>query len=57
VIIKFGLDWKDASKDVQMFITELQGLKTVLSETNSNITINLGFEEAFQDQPSVILSQ
>ncbi|KAH0560006.1 hypothetical protein GP486_003478 [Trichoglossum hirsutum] len=57
VIIKFGLDWKDAPKDIKMFITELQGPKTVLSEANSNITMNPDFREAFQGQPSAILSQ
>jgi len=56
-VVQFGLDWKDAPKDVKNFMTELQSLKTTLSETNTNILLNPDFAEAFQDRPSTLLSQ
>ncbi|OBT60884.1 hypothetical protein VE03_09675 [Pseudogymnoascus sp. 23342-1-I1] len=57
VLVQFGMDWKKAPDDVKAFMAELGTLKTVLSETNTNILLNADFEAAFQDQPSVLLSQ
>ncbi|OBT58034.1 hypothetical protein VE04_01415 [Pseudogymnoascus sp. 24MN13] len=57
VVVQFGMDWKNAPDDVKAFMAELGALKTVLSETNTNILLNADFEAAFQDQPSVLLSQ
>jgi hypothetical protein len=57
VAVQFGLDWKDAPHDVKIFLAELQALKTVLSETNTNILLNPDFAEAFQNRPSLLLSQ
>lgn len=57
VVLQFGMDWKNAPGDVKAFMAELGSLKTVLSETNTNILLNADFEAAFQDQPSVLLSQ
>lgn len=57
VVAQFGIDWKDAPTDVKTFIAELGTLKTVLSETNTNILLNIDFAEAFQSRPSLLLSQ
>ncbi|KFY57531.1 hypothetical protein V497_05496 [Pseudogymnoascus sp. VKM F-4516 (FW-969)] len=57
VVVQFGMDWKNAPDDVKSFMAELGALKTVLSETNTNILLNADFAAAFQDQPSVLLSQ
>src|ERR1700742_1108793 len=57
VVIQFGLDWKDAPHEAKTFLAELQTLKTVLSETNTNLLINSDFAEAFQNRPSLLLSQ
>jgi hypothetical protein len=57
IVVQFGMDWKNAPDDVKAFMAELGALKTVLSETNTNILLNSDFEAAFQDQPSVLLSQ
>ncbi|KFZ17293.1 hypothetical protein V501_01823 [Pseudogymnoascus sp. VKM F-4519 (FW-2642)] len=57
VVVQFGMDWKDAPDDVKASMAELGALKTVLSEKNTNILLNADFEAAFQDQPSVLLSQ
>ena len=54
---QFGLDWKDAPADTRSFINELQVLKTVLSETNTNIVLNPDFAEAFKEGTSSLLSQ
>jgi hypothetical protein len=54
---QFGLDWKDAPADAKSFIGELQALKTVLSETNSNVAVNEDFANAFHGQHSLMLSQ
>ncbi len=56
VVVQFGLDWKDAPAAVKEFMTELQTLKTILSETNTNLTLSPDFKAAFQDQHSVLLS-
>ena len=57
VVFQFGLDWKDAPTDVKSFISELQSLKTVLSETNTNFLYNPDFKEAFENRPSILLSE
>jgi hypothetical protein len=57
VVIEFGLDWKDAPHDVKNFMVELQTLQIVLSETNKNLILNQDFAEAFEDRPSLLLSQ
>jgi hypothetical protein len=56
-VVQFGLDWKVAPHDAKTFLTEPQTLKTVLSETNTNLLLNSDFEAAFQIQPSLLLSQ
>jgi hypothetical protein len=55
--VQFGLDWKDAPADVKSFKAELQALKTVLSETNTNVILNQEFKDAFEGHHSAILSQ
>lgn len=57
VVVQFGLDWKDAPDNVKTFMVELGTLKTVLSETNSNILLNPDFAAAFENRPSLLLSQ
>jgi hypothetical protein len=56
VVIQFRMDWKDIPDNVKTFMAELGTLKTVLSETNSNILLNLDFKAAFQNRPSLLLS-
>ena len=55
IVTEFGLDWKDAPADVEGFRRELQTLKTVLSETNTNLLLNPDFKEAFEDRRSALL--
>ncbi|RDW85168.1 hypothetical protein BP6252_02758 [Coleophoma cylindrospora] len=57
VIVQFGMDWKDAPDSVKAFMAELGTLKTVLSETYTNILVNRDFEAAFSSRPSLLLSQ
>src|SRR5437667_158507 len=57
VVVQFGLDWKSAPADIKSFMVELGTLKTVLSETNTNILLNPDFAEAFEDRHSLLLSQ
>ncbi|KAH7403164.1 hypothetical protein BKA64DRAFT_442605 [Cadophora sp. MPI-SDFR-AT-0126] len=57
VVVQFGMDWKDVPNDVKTFMAELGTLKTVLSETNANILLNPDFAAAFQNHPSLLLSQ
>ncbi|PMD29296.1 hypothetical protein L207DRAFT_642458 [Hyaloscypha variabilis F] len=57
VVVQFGMDWKDAPENVKTFMAEIGTLKTVLSETNTNILLNPDFEAAFQNRPSLLLSQ
>ena len=52
---QFGIDRKDAPDSVKM--SELRALKTVLSELNTNILLNPDLAEAFQNRPSLLLSQ
>jgi hypothetical protein len=57
VAVKLGLDWKDAPVDAKRFITEIQTLKTVLSETHANILVNDDFKNAFDGRHSTFLAQ
>lgn len=57
VVVQFGLDWKDAPTEVKSFMNELQSLKTVLSETRTNFLEDSSFKDAFQDRPSILLSE
>src|SRR5262245_10059730 len=57
VTVQFGLDWKDAPADARSFVAELQALKTVLSETNTNLILNGDFADAFHGRHSALLSQ
>ncbi|KAH7118675.1 hypothetical protein B0J13DRAFT_569531 [Dactylonectria estremocensis] len=57
IAVKFGLDWKDAPADARSFMVEIQALKTVLSETNTNILLSNDFEDAFHGRHSILLSQ
>lgn len=57
VAVTLGLDWKDASVDAKRFMTELQTLKTVLSETYTNILVNDDFKNAFNGRHSTFLAQ
>ncbi len=56
VVVKFGLDWKDAPANVKSFMRELHSLRIVLLEMG-NFVEYPGFIEAFQDRPSVLQSQ
>jgi NACHT domain len=56
-VVQFGMDWKDAPGNVKKFMAELATLKTVLSETNTNILFNSDFAATFQNRPSLLLSQ
>ena len=53
IVVQFGLDWKHAPNDVADFMRELRSLKTVLSETRTNLE-DPNFQEAFRDRPSVL---
>ena len=57
VAVNLGLDWKDAPVDAKRFITEIQTLKTVLSETHTNILVNDDFKHAFEGRYSTFLAQ
>jgi hypothetical protein len=57
IAIRFGQDYKDGPEEARSFISELGALKTVLSETNTNILLNPDFADAFQGRKSVLLSQ
>ncbi len=54
---QLGLDWKDAPAEARSFILELQSLKTVLSETNTNTLLNQDFADAFHGRHSALLSE
>ena len=56
VVVKFGLEWKDAPANVKSFMRELHSLKIVLLEMK-NFLEYPGFIETFQDRPSVLQSQ
>ncbi|KAK1469213.1 hypothetical protein CMEL01_00980 [Colletotrichum melonis] len=54
--VKLGIDWKAAPSDVRSFLGELETLKTVLSETHTNIILNQEFKDAFEGRQSTVLS-
>ncbi|EEU41485.1 uncharacterized protein NECHADRAFT_87616 [Fusarium vanettenii 77-13-4] len=54
--VDFGSDWKDVPDDTRALITELQGLKAVLSVTHINILIHDDFRDAFLGRRAVSLS-
>ena len=56
-IVQFGLDLKDAPKDIRNFMMELQTLKTILSETQTNLVLNSDFAHALQGRPSMLQSE
>ncbi|KAI9737017.1 MAG: hypothetical protein M1834_000606 [Cirrosporium novae-zelandiae] len=55
IVVQFGLDWKDAPKDVKGFKMELESLRTALLET-ANLMSNKNFANAFVDRPPALLS-
>lgn len=55
--VELGLDWIDAPADAKEFLTEMQTLKTILSETHTNIIINDDFKDAFHGRHSTLLTQ
>ncbi|KAH6693786.1 hypothetical protein F5X68DRAFT_258632 [Plectosphaerella plurivora] len=55
--VKLGLDWKDAPEDAKSFLNEIQTLKTVLSETHTNIIVNEDFRAAFEGRRSALLQE
>ncbi len=57
VAVTLGLDWKDVPVDAKRFMTEIQTLKTVLSETHMNILVNDDFKNAFDGRHSTFLAQ
>ena len=57
VVFQFGSDWKDAPKDLKDFVNEVQSLKVVLSETNTNFIQDKDFNEAFRGRRSILLSR
>lgn len=54
--VKIGLNWKDAPEDTKNFLSELEGLNKVLSETLNNIIKNPDFAAAFRGKQSSVLS-
>ena len=57
IIVQFGLDWKDAPKEAKALMSELQSLKTILSETQTSLLLNPDFKDAFQNRSSILLSE
>jgi len=60
IVVQFGLDWKDAPKEAKSIVRELQSLRVVMSEIEKaefNLLLNTDFVDAFQDRPSVLLSE
>jgi Cdc6-like AAA superfamily ATPase len=56
VAIQFGLDWKDAPKNVKAFRLELQSLQMTLTEMQMKLISNTSFEVAFDGDSSALLS-
>jgi hypothetical protein len=48
---------KDEPSNARSFMSQVDSLKTVLSETNTNIILKQDFEAATEGKPSVFLSQ
>ncbi|KAF7506984.1 hypothetical protein GJ744_011008 [Endocarpon pusillum] len=57
VVTRCGLDWKDAPTEVKAVREELQVLAQTLSITQTNILQNPDFAAAFDNRPSLLLSQ
>ena len=56
MVLKFGLDWKEAPKEVKAFRLELQSLQMTLTEIQTKLISNPSFEEAFDGNSSALLS-
>lgn len=57
IALDFGSDWKDVPEDTRALISELQGLKAVLSVTHINILIHDDFRDSFLGHRAANLSQ
>jgi Cdc6-like AAA superfamily ATPase len=55
--VKLGLDWKDAPEDAKSFLKEVQALKSILSETHSNVIVDDDFKAAFEGRRSALLAE
>lgn len=55
LIWEFGLDWKDAPKDIKNLMLEVQGLQITLSDIQKRLISNPSFEEAFEGSGSTLL--
>ena len=57
-VVQFGLDWKDAPKDVKSFMAEIHSLRKILSDIHTNLILKKAFQDAFQDtNQSILLSE
>ena len=54
-VVQLGLDWKDAPKDVKIFMAEVHSLRKALSDIHTNLILNKDFQDAFQDTNQSIL--
>jgi hypothetical protein len=57
IVVQFGLDWKDAPKDVKTFRIELSDLQKTLCETQTRLLASPTFAEAAEGQSLATLSQ
>ena len=57
IIVQFGLSWKNAPNEARSLMSELQSLKTILSETQTNLLLNTDFRNVFQNRSSILLSE
>ncbi|KAL2672649.1 hypothetical protein Neosp_013363 [[Neocosmospora] mangrovei] len=57
IALDFGSDWKDVPEDTRALISELQGLKAVLSVTHINMLIHDDFRDSFLGHRAANLSQ
>jgi hypothetical protein len=55
-VINFGLDWKDASKEIKSFTFQLQSLQVTLTEMQTKLITNPSYEAAFGGNSSALLS-
>jgi len=56
IVLNFGLDWKDAPKEIKSFRVELQSLQMTLTEMQTKLISNPSFEAAFDGNSSALLS-
>jgi hypothetical protein len=56
IVVQFGLDWKDAPKDVKASMQEVLNLEILLQELNIRLISNPSFQEAFNGESSALLS-